>query len=310
VRLAESTQGVRSVAIWIRGNGWVLANGRAQPVEIIGFESTLPSEFPDAAGRGEGLYLSRKWVQDWRLLEGDVVEVVSARPTLSPFGPQPRIRRLTLRGTFAAARTEQEKRIALPLAVARELFGDSATRVVVHCDRLADATRVATELRRAAGGNATVTTSREKNRALFFLLRLEKTLMFVSVFLIVVVAAMAVISDLMLILAQKQAEMGMLGAMGGTPGLRRRIFLWLGGLLAGTGCAVGGVVGVIGAWLLDRFELLTLPGGVYFVDHVPFLVRPRDVAVIVLATLVVTLACSWLGAVRASKLQPVEALRR
>lgn len=102
----------------------------------------------------------------------------------------------------------------------------------------------------------------------------------------------------------------MLGAMGTTPARVRHIFLWLGGLLVGVGCLAGGVLGILGAWLLDRFRVLALPGEVYFVDHVPFLVRWQDVAIILIATAGLTLACAWFGARRAGDLQPVEALRR
>lgn len=134
--------------------------------------------------------------------------------------------------------------------------------------------------------------------------------MFVAVFLIVVVAAMAVISDLMLILAHKQSEMGMLGAMGARPETLRRIFLWLGSLLVTVGASIGSILGIGGAWLLDRYRLLALPGDVYFMDHVPFQVRLPEVGLILLATVGLTLACSWFAATRAGALRPVEALYR
>ena len=102
----------------------------------------------------------------------------------------------------------------------------------------------------------------------------------------------------------------MLGAMGATPSELRRIFLWLGGLLVGLGALVGLVLGVGGSWLLDRYELLSLPSQVYFLDHVPFLVRARDVLAIVGTTVVLTFACSSYAAHRAASLWPVEALRR
>ena len=155
-----------------------------------------------------------------------------------------------------------------------------------------------------------IQTWKDLNKALLFLLRLEKTLMFIAVFLIVVVAAMAVISDLMLIQAHKQAEMGMLGAMGATPESLRRIYLWLGSLLVGLGALMGSLLGVVGAWILDRYHLIALPGDVYFMDHVPFLVKPGEVALILASTLVLTFSCSWFAAARAASLRPVEALSR
>jgi lipoprotein-releasing system permease protein len=306
----SAVQGVVSVRPSLRGRGWLLSAGRARPVEVIGFEESLPDQFPGAVHRVPGLYVSDRLAEGWGLEPRELVEVVSARPTLTPLGPQPRVRRLELTGSFVAGRTEQEERIALPLDDAIHLFGTTERRLLITGADLDHATDVAGRIRQALPAGTVVQTWRDLNRALLFLLRLEKTLMFVAVFLIVVVAAMAVISDLMLILTHKQAEMGMLGAMGASPETLRRIFLWLGSLLVGVGALLGSVLGIGGAWLLDRYQLLSLPGDVYFLDHVPFLVRPREVGAILLATVVLTLACSWIAASRAGALQPVEALNR
>lgn len=305
-----TVDGVQSVRSWLRGRGWILSAGRARPVEIVGFEDSLPDQFPEADRRSPGLYVSDRLISSWGLQTAEVLEIVSARPTLTPLGPQPRVRRLELTGAFAAGRTEQQERIALPLADAVHLFGASERRLLITCFDLDQAEAVAADLRQALAAGSRVQTWRDLNQALLFLLKLEKSLMFVAVFLIVVVAAMAVISDLMLILTHKQAEMGMLGAMGARPESLRRIFLWLGALLVGVGASLGLILGVGGAWILDRYRLLALPGDVYFMDHVPFLVRPQEVAVILLATVGLTLGCSWFAASRAGALQPVEALNR
>jgi len=306
----SSVQGVLSVRSWLRGRGWLLAAGRARPVEVVGFEDTLPEQFPGVADRFAGLYVSDRLAEVWGLESGDVIEVVSARPTLTPMGPQPRVRRLELAGTFAAGRTEQEERIALPLSDAVQLFGASEQRLLITTGDLEQAIELADRLRQVVPPGTLVHSWRDLNKALLFLLRLEKSLMFVAVFLIVVVAAMAVISDLMLIQAHKRAEMGILGAMGTRPESLRRIFLWLGALLVGVGASLGAILGIGGAWLLDRYRLLALPGDVYFLDHVPFLVRPQEVGMILLATVSLTLACAWIAASRAAALRPVEALSR
>ena len=299
-----------TVRPWLRARGWLVSTGRARPVEIVGFEGSLPEQFPEAEGQGPGLYISDRLVEDWGLEPGEIIEVISARPTLTPLGPQPRVLRLPLAGSFAAGRTEQEERIALPLADSVYLFGSGEQRLLVTTSDLDQAVASASLLREVLPPGATIKTWRDLNQALLFLLRLEKTLMFVAVFLIVVVAAMAVISDLMLILTHKQAEMGMLGAMGARPAILRRIYLWLGSLLVAVGTTVGLILGVGAAWLLDRYQILALPGDVYFLDHVPFLVRPQEVAIILVLTVGLTLACSWFAASRAGALRPVEALNR
>lgn len=310
VEAIQSTQGVVSVHSSIRGRGWLLSSGRGRPVEIVGFEDSLPAQFPGATDRSPGLYISDRMARGWGVAPGDVIEVIAARPTLTPLGPQPRVLRLVLVGTFEAGRTEQEERAAISLHDAVRLFGATERSLVVRGESLEEAVETAGRLEAIVPPGTVIRTWRDLNRALLFLLRLEKTLMFVAVFLIVVVAAMAVISDLMLILAHKQSEMGMLGAMGARPETLRRIFLWLGSLLVTVGASIGSILGIGGAWLLDRYRLLALPGDVYFMDHVPFQVRLPEVGLILLATVGLTLACSWFAATRAGALRPVEALYR
>lgn len=309
-RSVAQLPGVEGVGLLIRGRGWLLAAGRARPVELVGFDGELPGFFPEASDRAEGLYVGDRLATIWGLGEGDLVEVASTRPTLSPIGPQPRVRRLLVHGIFVTGRTEQEARVALPLAEAASLLGRADTRLSITTRGLDEALRLAPQVAAVMPEGAVVKTWRDFNRALLFALRLEKGLMFVAVFLIVVVAAMSLVSDITLILASKLPEVGMLGAMGARPRELQRVFLWLGGSLVAIGTLLGVLVGIGGAWMLDRYQLLSLPSQVYFLDHVPFLVRPTDVFWILLATVLLTFGCSLYAAKKAAALRPVEALRR
>ena len=134
--------------------------------------------------------------------------------------------------------------------------------------------------------------------------------MFVAVSLIVLVASLALVADLALIISSKQAEIGMLGTMGATPAALRQAFVLLGGLVSGAGMLIGLVLGVGGAWLCDRYQLIRLPGRVYFLDYLPFLVRPADLVLVLVFTLALAFAASFYAAQRAAALDPVEAMRR
>ncbi|MEM7052425.1 MAG: FtsX-like permease family protein [Acidobacteriota bacterium] len=166
------------------------------------------------------------------------------------------------------------------------------------------------ELRQSLPVGSQVRSWQDINRPLFFVLRLEKALMFVSVSLVVLVAALSLVSSLSLVVANKKSEIGMLGAMGATTGTLRRAFLLLGALLAGRGLAVGAACGMLGAWALDRFQLLKMPGDVFVFDYIPFLVRFSDVVAVVLLTLVLALGFSFLAANRAASVRPVRALAK
>lgn len=302
--------GVERAQVVAVGRGWVVQGRKAQPAEILGFAGDLPPFYPGATAQEPGLYVGDALSGAWGLQAGDELEVVSPRPTLSPLGPVPRVRRLPLAGTFHTGRTEQRERVAVPLAVAESLFGSERHRVVVLASDLDAALDVAGSLPAVLPQGATVRTWQDLNSPLFFALRLEKGVMFAAVGLVVLVAALALVADLALIISSKRQEIGMLGAMGATPETLRGAFLTLGALLAGIGTTAGAVLGVGGAWALDHWKVLRLPGRAYFLDYVPFAVGGRDLAATLLLTIVLAFLSSFWAAQRLVGMQPVEAMRR
>ncbi len=301
----------------LRARGWLLFAGGAVNVDAVGYEGALPRSFPliEAAGTvaepaGDGLYVGDALARRWAIEAGDRVEVVSPRPTLTPFGPQPRMHQLRVSGVFVTGRTEDDQeRIALPLDVARRLFGNRGDRVEVRATDLEEALAVAPSVAAALPAGSRVRTWEELNRALFFALKLEKMLMFVAVFLIVPVAAMSLITVLALLISSKRAEIGMLQAMGARPRVLRRAFLVLGGLLGAIGLTLGGSLGIGGALILDRYQLISPPGDIYFLDHIPFLIEAGDLVAVLGATVTLIVGSTLYAARRAAALRPVEALR-
>lgn len=309
-QLALGVAGVEAAQVVVRGRGWLVVGDRVQPVDLLGFDGAVPESFPGAAGGAPGLYLSDSLAARFGLAPGATVGVVSPLPTLTPFGPQPRLRNLPLAGTFAAGVTVERERLALPLRAAESLLGAREHRLLVAAGGLEQALEVAPRLQRALAGGGTVRTWRDLNRPLLFALQLEKLLTFVAVSLVVVVASLALVADLALIIAAKRGEIGILQACGASRTALRQAFLALGALLAGMGVLAGGSLGVAAAWVLDHFRLVSVPGQVYFFNYVPFLVRPADLGAILALTLVLVLASSWYAARRATLLAPVEAMRR
>lgn len=305
------TEGLQSLQLLLHGRGWLVHRSQLQAVELVGFAERLPAWFPAVTDRSRyGIYVSSSLQRRWGLERGDTLQVVSARPTLTPFGPQPRSRRVAIAGSFATSRVDGEKEsVALPLDVAASLVGTADRRLDAALAPGVSPEEVARAWRIALGDRAEVRTGRDLNRPLFFALRLEKALIFVSVFLIVAVASLGLVAALSVILASKRSEIGILSAMGASPRQLRRAFLVLGGLLAGLGTGAGTVVGLAAAWTLDHFRVLSLPGQVYIVDYVPFVVRPGDLAAVLSATVVLTLVTSVSAARKATTRGPVEALR-
>jgi lipoprotein-releasing system permease protein len=304
---------VRSAQLILVGSGWLVHERRLQACELFGVESHVPSWFPGAPDVPvTGVIVPDVLALGFGVERGAIVRVVSPRPTLTPFTRQiPRSRSLPVQAIFGAGRSEDyDSRVALPLAAAEALLWPTDLRLDVDLE-IAAVEALAERLRAELPAGTKVVTYRELNRALFFALRLEKALMFVGVFLIVLVASQALISSLALLIASKRRELGMLGTLGLTPAELRRTFVLLGALLAGAGIAIGGTVGCVAAWALDRFQLIALPEQVYIVDFVPFRLRlAPDLLPIFLATLVLTLSAARTAGNGASKLSPVEAMRR
>jgi lipoprotein-releasing system permease protein len=303
--------GVTAAELQVRGSGWVLDQGKVHAVELIGFAGRVPRSFPGAAGRAEGLYAPETLCARWGLEPGRDLTVVSPRPTLTPLGPQPRLRTLPLAGCYRSGRAQEDReRVALPLAVAETLLGGAERQIEVAAVNLDAALAVARRLPASLPPGSAVRTWQDLNRPLLFALRLEKVMMFVAVSLIVLVASLALVADLALIIASKRPEIGILATMGATPAGLRHAFVLLGGLVAGLGIALGTVGGVGAAVVLDRYHLVPVPGKVYFLDYVPFLVKPLDLALVLLLTLGLALASALYAAERAASLDPIEALKR
>lgn len=311
--LAERIRGdleVTSVQEALSGKGWIVISGRAMPVELTGFAGAVPAQFPGASGEPAGLYLGDREAARLGIAPGTIVTIASPRPTLTPFGPQPRTVNLRVAGLFHSGRTEQRARAALPIDRAELLFGgDRPRRLLVGLTSLDAAERVAARLAAVVPEGARVSTWQELNRPLFFALRLEKSVMFVAVSLIVVVAALALVADLSLIAANKRREIGLLVAMGGSAATLRAAFCWLGAMLGGIGTLGGAAVGSVAALIFDRARIIKMPGDVYFLDYLPFEVPVRDLVAIVSVTLLWALGCSYFGASRVARLDPMEALR-
>jgi lipoprotein-releasing system permease protein len=311
----EALPGAVEARPLLRGRGWLLIGKGAVAVDVVGYDGDLPGFFPQSAEQrsasaGAGVYVGDGLSVRYDLEAGRLIEIVSPRPTLSPLGPQPRIHSARIAGTFTTGHTESgDNRVALPLPLAEKLFGSRQRRIEVRAESLERALELQAELPPLLPAGSKVFSWRDLNRGLFFALKLERIVMFLAVFLIVPVAATALVTVLALIVSSKRGEIGMLQAMGGGRQMLERAFLALGAGLAGIGLFAGLAFGIGGALLLDHFELLRPPGDVYYLDHIPFRIRAEDLLLIVAGTLLLTLGATRASARRASSLEPLEALR-
>ena len=228
-------------------------------------------------------------------------------------GFQPTLRQFQVTGTFTTGMYEYDlSNIYTTLPDAQELLGlaeGDASGIGVRLHDETQATELGAELGERLGYPYSVQSWIERNRALFSALQLEKIALGVIVFLIVVVAAFNIVSTLVMVVSDRTKEIGILRTMGMTEKGIMRVFIIQGVWIGVIGTTAGAALGIVLSWSLDRFELIKIPGDVYFVDHLPATMDPVTIAMIVVASILVSFGATIHPARQASRLQPVDAIR-
>jgi lipoprotein-releasing system permease protein len=149
----------------------------------------------------------------------------------------------------------------------------------------------------------------DMNRNLFAALQLEKLALFVIVTIIVLVAAFAIIGHLVLLVAEKRKEIGVLKAIGASGTSITVVFFSVGMMISAAGTLAGSAVGLALIWVQNTYKIIRLAGDVYQIDHLPMKLSPTDFVLIIGATLLLSFLATVLPARRAGSLSPVDVLR-
>jgi len=250
------------------------------------------------------------------LFEGDTLQVISLENLREdPMGGfYPAIRQFEVTGTFSIGLYDYDSgNLYSPLKDVQELLGlaesDSISGIGVRADKPWQATQLASDLQDALGFPYQVESWAVTNSALFSALQLEKLAMGLILFLIVVVAAFNIVGTLVMVVVDRTREIGILKSMGMTNRSILRVFMLQGVWIGIIGTSVGTALGCALSWLLDTYEIIPIPPGVYFVDRLPVALHPEDVLLIFLASVAVALVATIYPARQASRLEPLEAIR-
>ena len=258
--------------------------------------------------------VGRALAERFGLYPGDVVNVLSPQASqLSPMGGYiPKIRKFEVSGSFRTGMYEYDNKFMYtPLAAAQDLagLGTAATGIEIRVPDPMAASTVGREIERRLGFPYRAEDWQTMNSSLFQALKLEKFAMGVILMLIIIVAAFNIISTLVMVVTDKTREIGILKAIGMTRLQVLRVFLMQGLVIGIVGSLLGLVGGLSLAWLIDRYNLIKIPGDVYFIDRLPVALEPADVMLIVALSILTSFAATVYPARQAASLLPIDAIR-
>jgi lipoprotein-releasing system permease protein len=293
----------------------IVPEGIGKPVTTIrSFATAGDFSFRTPDGKRRGAVLGERLANRLGVYPGvDSVTLTTVGEVSPVTGTlMPREMRLEVTGVFNTGMYEYDNQyLFVSLDVAQDLAGlhhDVTGLEAATKDRWA-ASEVGAALAKKLGYPYRTEDWQAQNNSLFQALRLEKLGMTLILMLVILVAAFNIVGTLTMVVADKTKEIGILRAMGMPASSIRRIFLAQGIMIGVVGTVLGLVLGLAAAIGLDTFKLIPLNPEVYFIDHLPVARQPLDIAVTVVASLLIAAVATLYPALQASRLLPVEAMR-
>jgi lipoprotein-releasing system permease protein len=269
---------------------------------------------------GGGVLIGRRLAEQLGVRAGDTISLVSPRGAVTPMGVTPRIKGYRVQAIFEIGMSEYDAAfVFLPFEEAQAYFnreGD-ASSIEIYLDDPDRVDAVKPKLQEAAERQIYLLDWRDRNKTFFSALEVERNVMFLILTLIVLVAALNIISGLIMLVKDKGRDIAILRTMGATRGAVMRIFLITGASIGVVGTLAGFALGMIVCWNVEtiRAFLAYLTGTelfspeVYFLSRLPADPNAGETATVVLMALVLSVIATLYPSWRAAKLDPVEALR-
>jgi lipoprotein-releasing system permease protein len=243
---------------------------------------------------------------------GSVVLVTSPQGELTPFGMVPKYLRFKVVGIFNSGFYDYDSSWAFTrLSDAQQLFGlgDLISVIEFKLDDIYAANDVARQLEQAAGHGFMANSWMDENKALFRALRLERVVTFITIGLIVFVAALNILISLTMMVMEKTKDVAVLMSLGTKKKQIRRVFIAQGMLIGVIGTAVGLVLGYAISWAGGHYHFISLSPEVYSIDYVPFAPRLTDGVIVALVSIGISLVATIYPSWSAARILPAEALR-
>lgn len=326
----ESIQGT---APFIEKQVMVSANGELRGVLLQGVlpeeqskvgdleKHVIEGKFTDLKPRSYEISLGVELAQALGVFPGDKVTVVTPQIRVTPAGMIPRSKRFTVSSIYKINMAEYDAATAfIHMRDAAKLFktGDAVTGIRLKLDDLFKAPKLAQELQHKFGSDYKVSDWGQENKSLFQVQKTEKIVMFFILFLIVLVAVFNLISSLVMVVNDKQADIAILRTQGMSANQIKRVFMVQGTIIGIFGAVLGAILGILLAnnigeifvFVEKLFNIDLLPQDLFYAsDKFPSVVNAFQVIGISLAAFVLAMLATLYPASRAAKVQPADSLR-
>lgn len=275
--------------------------------------AALRDAAPDATtGAAPGVIIGKVTAEQLKVAVGDPIFLISPLGKGAAANRMPTVMRFRVAGRYETGMNEYDAAMSfVRLDVAQQLLQmpAQASGVEVRIADIYQAKAIADTIAARLGFPFWARDWMQMNRNLFSMLRLQKTVMFIILTLIVLVAAFNIASALIMMVMEKTRDIAILKTMGATNRHIRRIFVFKGLLIGCLGTTIGGLLGFLLCSILKRYPFIKLPGDVYFLTTLPVSLQPLDVLVIALSAVAICFLATLYPAASASSLDPVNGIR-
>ena len=311
----------------IYGQAILSANGQSLGVVIRGLDPAQEAKInnlQDSLTEGDfqpqdwdenapaPLVLGTELAENLGLEMGDDVVLISPASISTGAGMFPKMKKFRISGMLRTGYYEFDNTIVYaPLADASDFLGlkQGITGIAVKLHNLNQAEDVAPKIQQAVGYGYAVRTFAQMNSTLYAALKLEKAVMFIILFLIIAVASLNIASNLILLGTEKLRDIGIMRALGASPKMIRGIFMWEAMMTATVGIVLGVLLALLLCWIIATFNIVELPGDIYYLTKVPVRIEMWDVLAVIIGSYLVCFVAGLYPAVKASRVNPTDAIR-
>ncbi len=266
----------------------------------------------ETGARIDHIIIGRDLADRLGLLIGDVAVVISPRGHLTPLGMAPRYRDFKVTGIFESGLSDYDATWAyISLDAAQRLSGidNVAEMIQIKVDDVDAVKEIGRDVLAVAGNNFQVQDWQELNAPIYTALSYEKFLSGIALLIVIGIAALNIITVLIMIVMEKQRDIAVLKSMGATNRSVMYLFMAQGLMIGLVGMVIGVILGAGFCYFADTRQLIQLPAGAYALDYLPFHASALDIVIVAAVTLAISFVSTIYPAWSAARLDPVEGLR-